>query len=247
LHLRINHIQHHGLQLRYGDGRRLRDKSALLFIAGSGATLESVEPLAITLSRLRIGLLVLEPAGVGGSQRPRRPPRFSTYATQQAELLDELGLEQVAVMGHSWGGALAQQLARDHATRVVRLILACTSAGMVMMPGTPRALAGFLRPRLYRAEPDAPRPLPGVKLDLEGLAWQVLAGTGWTSIHWLHRLVMPTLVVAGKRDELVPLVNARLLAARIPNAQLRVLPDAGHLFPFTRPVQTAQIVAEFLA
>jgi pimeloyl-ACP methyl ester carboxylesterase len=81
---------------------------------------------------------------------------------------------------------------------------------------------------------------------MEGLGWQVLAGAGWTSIHWLHRLTMPTLVLAGKKDELVPLVNSRLLASRIPDARLQVLPDAGHLFPLTHPEATARIVADFM-
>ena len=78
-----------------------------------------------------------------------------------------------------------------------------------------------------------------------GYYWQLFAGLGWTSIHWLHKIKQPTLVLAGDDDPLIPLVNMRMLAWRIPNSQLHVLDD-GHLFLITRAETVAPIIMKFL-
>ena len=78
-----------------------------------------------------------------------------------------------------------------------------------------------------------------------GYYWQLFAGLGWTSIHWLHKIRQPTLVLAGDDDPLIPLVNMRMLAWRIPNAQLHIIDD-GHLFLITRAEAVAPIIMKFL-
>src|SRR5438128_456770 len=65
-----------------------------------------------------------------------------------------------------------------------------------------------------------------------GYYGQLLAGLGWTSIYWLHRLRQPTLVLAGKDDPIVPPINARIMARLIPNATFQLF-KGGHLFPLT--------------
>jgi len=74
---------------------------------------------------------------------------------------------------------------------------------------------------------------------------QLYALTGWTSVHWLHTLSQPTLVMAGSDDPIVPLVNARLLARLIPDARLEVF-DCGHLFLLTRLAQSVETIESFL-
>ena len=146
------------------------------------------------------------------------------------------------VLGVSFGGALAQELAFRHPERVRRLILCATSPGLIAVP--PKPLPALLlmtpvryyHPRIFRAtmpriaggrtarDPEVLERQAGVRLakppDLLGYAYQLYAATGWTSIHWLHRLTQPTLVIAGDDDRSIPLVNARLLARRIPDARL---------------------------
>jgi poly(3-hydroxyalkanoate) depolymerase len=78
-----------------------------------------------------------------------------------------------------------------------------------------------------------------------GYYWQLFAGLGWTSIHWLHKIRQPTLVLAGDDDPLIPLINMRVLAWRIPNAQLHIIDD-GHLFLITRAEAVAPIIMKFL-
>jgi len=99
----------------------------------------------------------------------------------------------------------------------------------------------------FRHDPDA------VDKHLRHVQWssdhgyylQLLALAGWTSLPWLGSLSQPTLVLAGSDDPLVPVINAKLLAKRIPNSRLVVLED-GHLFLVTCPARSARLVGEFL-
>jgi len=79
-----------------------------------------------------------------------------------------------------------------------------------------------------------------------GYAYQLYAVAGWTSLPWLHRLRQPSLVVAGERDPSVPLGNARILAARIPDARLHVVRGGGHLFLLDEPETAAGAIRAFL-
>jgi pimeloyl-ACP methyl ester carboxylesterase len=79
-----------------------------------------------------------------------------------------------------------------------------------------------------------------------GYVYQLLAGVGWTSIHWLHKLRQPTLVLAGSDDPLVPPVNARILSLLIPNNRLHIVPGGGHLFMLHCLDQVVPIIEAFL-
>ncbi len=180
-------------------------------------------------------------------------------------MLDYLDYGQVNAVGVSWGGALAQQFAYDYPERCKKLILAATAAGAFMVPGKPKVLWLMASPRRYIQPSHVVRIAPMIyggsfrrdsKLAAEhaskvrsagklGYYWQLFAGLGWTSIHWLHKIRQPTLVLAGDDDPLIPLVNMRMLAWRIPNAQLHIIDD-GHLFLITRAEAVAPIIMKFL-
>jgi len=76
--------------------------------------------------------------------------------------------------------------------------------------------------------------------------YQLLAGVGWTSIHWLHKLKQPTLVMAGSDDPLVPPVNARILSLLIPNNRLHIVAGGGHLFMLHCLDDVIPVIREFL-
>jgi poly(3-hydroxyalkanoate) depolymerase len=195
--------------------------------------------------------IAFDAPGTGRSDTPRKPLRMRGLAQIVNELLETLGHERVDVLGYSFGGAVAQQLAHDAPHRVRRLILAATTAGFVSLPGSPLALVHMLSPRRYYSERNiraalsaiaggrasrdpqfveqhvadrlaSPPPFWGYQLQLYSM-------TGWTSAHWLRSLRAPTLVMAGNDDPLVPLANAKFLASRIPMARLHVVDGAGHL------------------
>jgi poly(3-hydroxyoctanoate) depolymerase len=253
-----------GLRLRVssiaGDGR------PLLLVAGIGANVEMWRPLRGALGPR--ATIAFDAPGTGRSQTPRRPLRMRGLATVVAKLLDALGEAEVDVLGYSFGGALAQQLARDRPGRVGRLILAGTSAGMVSVPAAPHVLALMTTPWRYYSARHLRLVLPVIaggrtareprvlldhmadRLDLPpsllGYQWQLAAITGWTSAHWLHRIQQPTLVLAGDDDPVVPLANARLLACRIPRARLHVVRGGGHLFLIDQPHDVVDVVSAFL-
>ena len=163
---------------------------------------------------------------------------------------------------------MAQELTLRNPHRVRRLVLASTMCGLGGVPGTPLALAvlatplRYYSPRFMRA---TARWVYGPVHDSDGTLmrhqivarrsrpptlWgylsQLYAVTGWTSLPWLHRITAPTLVLSGANDPVVPPVNARILAARIPNATVHVVPDTGHLLLMERAPQCAALIAEFL-
>ncbi|SHL27613.1 poly(3-hydroxyalkanoate) depolymerase [Phytopseudomonas punonensis] len=241
------------------------DKVPLLIFNGIGANLELVMPFVNALDKDQ-EIIAFDVPGVGGSSTPSIPYRFPGLAKLAARMLDYLDYGQVNAIGVSWGGALAQQFARDYPERCKKLVLAATSAGAVMIPGKPKVLWRMASPRRYlqpsygvhiaadiyggafRRDPKlalshASKVRSGGKL---GYYWQLFAGMGWTSIHWLHKIRQPTLVLAGDDDPIIPLLNMRLLAWRIPNSELHVIDD-GHLFLVTRAEVVAPIIMKFLA
>lgn len=257
-------IELNGQYLRTAVRPGKREIPPLLIFNGIGANLELVFPFAQALDP-ELEIIAFDIPGVGGSSTPMLPSRFSGLAALAARMLDYLDYGQVNVVGVSWGGALAQQFARDFPERCKKLILAATSAGAVMVPGRPHVLWKMASPRRYiqpsygaQIAPDiyggAFRRDPGLahrhaskvrSSGKVGYYWQLFAGLGWTSIHWLHRIRQPTLVLAGDDDPIIPLVNMRLLAWRIPNAELHVIDD-GHLFLVTRAESVAPIVMRLL-
>jgi poly(3-hydroxyalkanoate) depolymerase len=253
-----------GLRLRVAERRG--DGTPLLLIMGIGAHLGMWGPLERQLDGRHV--IAFDAPGTGGSDRPRLPARMGGLARIVEALLDALGHDVVDVLGVSFGGALAQELALRHAERVRRLVLCATSSGMIAVP--PKPLPALLlmtpvryyHPMIFRAtmpriaggrtarDPEVLARQAGARLakppDVLGYAYQLYAATGWTSVHWLHRLTQPTLVIAGDDDRAIPLVNARLLARRIPDARLLVVKGGGHLFVIDEPASVVGEIATFL-
>lgn len=258
-------------KLRVGDvdlrvAHRGEGGTPLLLLNGIGAHIDMWGPLERRLGGRE--LIAFDAPGTGDSPRPSRPLRMGGIATIVRDLIDALGHDQVDLLGVSFGGALAQQVAKDHPQRVRRLVLCATSAGFVGVPPKPLpalfllsparyyhpALFRFMLPRIVGGktarEPHVLAAQAGPRLsrppDLLGYALQIYATSGWTSIHWLHTLHQPTLVVAGEDDRAIPLANARLLARRIPDARLHVVADGGHLFVLDEPENVTGVIEDFL-
>lgn len=238
----------------------------LLMFNGIGANLELALPFMEALAGHGQGTLIFDVPGVGGSPNPAAPYRPSTLARLAYDLLLVLGITtQVDVAGVSWGGGLAQQFARQYPAICRKLILVATTPGVVMLPGKLSAIFKMIGPRRYldkgymrtvagelyggafRKDPSLiHKHAAAMKGATQtGYLMQLMAMTGWTSLHWLHTLQMPTLVLSGTDDPLINVFNARMLVNRIPNARLALI-DEGHLFVVTQPEETAQIVLEFL-
>lgn len=236
----------------------------LLVFNGIGASLELVMPFVEALDP-DLEVIAFDAPGVGESPTPFFPYRFDGLARTVAKMLDVLGYEQVSVIGVSWGGALAQQFAYDYPDRCKRLVLAATAMGMFMVPASPSVLLKMSSPRRYLdpsyAEKIAPEIYGGMfrtnpalckaigerpkSVNTIGYYYQLFAAMYWTSIHWLHRLKQPTLILAGSDDPIIPLVNMRVLANLIPDSTLHVIDD-GHLFLVTQAKTVTPLITNFL-
>jgi poly(3-hydroxyalkanoate) depolymerase len=247
---------------------RIGQGEPLLLINGLGANLEMWQPLVRELAGER-ELIGFDLPGTGRSARPRWPLRMPQLARLVTELLDELGHEQLDVLGYSLGGIVAQELAHRAPGRIRRLILCATTPGLPSVPPDPIVTAFMLTPARYwnRQLAELILPIiaggrtardPGVlRAGLEkrlveppsalGYLYQLYALSGWSSHPWIRTVPHQALVLHGDRDPVVPLVNGRYLADALPHGRLEVVKGAGHLFLLDEPASVTSALASFLA
>ena len=208
--------------------------------------------------------IAFDPPGIGRSEMPRYPQTMWALADFGNAVLDELGLASAHVLGASFGGAVAQQMAFSHPRRVRRLVLASTSFGGFAKPGNLEAMWHFIHPRTYhperlervagamfggrlRTEPELVRSMH-IKRPTNTLAalYRMAPLFGWTSLPWLWAIRQPTLVIAGDDDPITPLVNHRVIAMLMPRATLRVMKGGGHLVLLDSAEQVGPVITSFL-
>ena len=237
----------------------------LVLCNGIGASLDLLQPFIDEVDP-RIEVMTFDVPGVGGSPLPKVPYNFALLACLVGKLLDRLGYDRFDALGISWGGGLAQQLAFQNPRRCRRLVLASTGTGMLMLPAHPRVLVKMLTTRRYSDPTYAKAIAPGlyggrmrrrsedathVLIEQEhlgpsfGYFLQLLAGVGWTSLPALPLVRQPTLILAGNDDPIIPLANARIMRALLPNATLHVFDD-GHLGLLTSADKLGPLVSRFL-
>ncbi|AXE64434.1 poly(3-hydroxyalkanoate) depolymerase [Hyphomonas sp. CACIAM 19H1] len=233
----------------------------LVFFNGIGANLELASGLGDMFPDREI--LTLDVPGVGGSPVTQWPYRHWMLARWIRKLVDRYGIDEMDVMGVSWGGALAQQFAFQYRSRVKRLILCATTAGVTMIPGRPASLSKmvdtrrysdpeFMRENFAKLYGDAADGAAGGHIDSlmppdpKGYLYQMLAFAGWSSLPFIRFLRMPALVIMGDADTIVPLANGHILNFALPDARLEVIEGGGHLFLVTRADETAAIIQGFL-
>jgi poly(3-hydroxyalkanoate) depolymerase len=252
------------------DGRTLRvavwraskasPKLPILFFNGIGANIEAMAPLAEHLDDR--DFITFDMPGIGGSPDPVVPYNAILMSRIAALLLDRFEMPLVDVMGVSWGGAMAQQFAIQNTVRTNKLILIATSAGMLMVPGNPAALLKMADPRRY-IDPDYMakhfKTLYGGMVGNKGehinrlkppsktgYFYQLMAMMGWTSAPFLPFLKTETLIMMGGDDQIVPVANGKFLNFLIPNSELLVIEDGGHLFLLSHVEQSIAAIRGFL-
>jgi 3-oxoadipate enol-lactonase len=236
----------------------------LMLIHGLMMTGEMFEPV-IEHFATRHRVILPDLRGHGRSRGLPPPYTAAQLASDLARLLDHLGLGSAIVLGYSQGGAIAQQLALDYPKRCDRLILACTYAFNM---ATPREwLEGHLAPPLIR--------LLGIRrLAQLGISQSALKNLDQGRTDWLTGLMAaqdlslmitafreamafdsrrrlaeikcPTLVIAGSKDQGVPIHHAKMLHEGIPGSRLVVINGADHALIWTHPGEFMQVTDEFL-
>lgn len=238
----------------------------LLLVMGMSFSSRAWGPLGETLSA-DFRVVVFDNRGAGGSGAPLRPYGMGDLADDAAAVLDSAGVEAAHAFGISMGGMIALELALRHPARVKAMALGGTFAGWreSRKPSAPVVgdlLAGTVLSRLgshrliARAlvadgtrETDFARFAAWIenagRVRPHVLAQQLAAVTGHDAASRLGEIRVPTLVLAGAEDRLVPVENSRRIAEAIPGARLVLLPGAGHCFPFERFEATVRELTDF--
>ncbi|MHB1138230.1 MAG: alpha/beta fold hydrolase [Microthrixaceae bacterium] len=248
----------------HGDGPRV------LFLNGSGSTIDRVRPVIDVLAT-RCTVAIHDQRGMGRSSVPTPPYTMADYACDAVELVDSLGWDRCAVLGISFGGMVAQELAVTRPDRVERLALLCTSPGGPTTSSYPlhelRSLEPEQRAELAMtlldsrfAEPgwfdDHPGDLGLVTLLAEqqdaqltpeqqvGADAQMAARRGHDVRDRLRLITCPTLVASGTYDGIAPPSNGAVIAESIAGAEQRCY-EGGHAF-FVQDPRALPDVLDFL-
>jgi pimeloyl-ACP methyl ester carboxylesterase len=232
------------------------DAPPLILLEGMGGDIPGWRRNIPVLAR-ELRVIAYDFRGNGNSDEPPGPATMATFVDDTLALLDFLDIDRVHVYGQSFGGMVAQEMALTSPERVRSLILGCTHAGSrralrrrgsKVPKGEPwRAMYSLSFPdrhpghvaedlRIGRAQPKHP----------EGGRRQWEAMQGFDSFDRLPSLRVPTLVLHGTEDQAIPVENARLLAERIPDAELVLLQGAGHLYHSERAEDADAAVLDFL-
>ncbi|TCC54151.1 poly(3-hydroxyalkanoate) depolymerase [Kribbella capetownensis] len=255
-----------GQRIRYDIRPGNRRKTPLLLCCGIGAAFEVLQTVIDAMDPDR-EVIRFDVPGVGGSPVGLLPYPFPILAWIVERMLRQLGYDEVDVLGLSWGGALAQQLAVQHRRRVRRLVLVSTATGMLMVPGRPATLVRMVTPRRFR-DPEYAAGVAGFlyggsarrhATDIRtmfknqayagsrrGYLFQLMAGAAWTSLPFLGLIQQPTLVLSGDDDPIIPIANARILATLIRHAELHLY-HGGHVELVTEAPNLVPVITEYLS
>ena len=245
-------VQTGAVELYY---ERAGSGSPLLFISGTGSDLRNKPNVFDGPLVKAFDVIGYDQRGLGRSSKPDVNYSMADYADDAAALLDEIGLPSAKVVGVSFGGMVAQELAIRHPGKVERLVLACTSPGGAGGASYPfhdiqhlegEARAKFLIPisdtrrdaAWVAANPDtyaqlvalgSSDPFAGEPNREMGARRQLEARAGHDTWDRLGRIACPTLIAAGRFDGVALPATQDRMAGRIPGARLRFF-EGGHLF-----------------
>jgi pimeloyl-ACP methyl ester carboxylesterase len=244
----------------------------LLFLNGSGQSLEGARPLVDAIAT-RFDLVAHDQRGLGRTSVPPGPYSMADYAADAAAVLDHVGWRSCRVMGVSFGGMVAQELAVTWPERVERLALLCTSPGGAGGASYPLHEVADLAPAeraarmlpLYdsRFTPDWLAERAADRALVDRMAAAARDGEGKSDeqrrgereqldarrrhdvTERLGAIRCPTLVACGRYDGLAPPANSEAIVARVAGAELRVY-DGGHGF-FAQDRRALPEIFDFLS
>ena len=225
----------------------------LVLIRGLGSNADHWYPQIPALSS-RFRVVSFDNRGIGRSDKPNNPYTISMMAEDTAGLMDAIGIPRAHIMGLSMGGMVAQEFALRFPDKVHGLVLACTHCGGGKDVPPSQEISALFKEFVATASPDAAQKAGkclfaestfsnapelvrayqqvSAKFPPEAKTliyqWEAIKGHDtWTR---LHRIQAPTLVITGAEDLLIVPENSKILAEKIPGAQLRIIPGGGHQF-----------------
>jgi pimeloyl-ACP methyl ester carboxylesterase len=239
----------------------------LLLVPGLGVTCRAWDPVLPELAR-HFTLILIDNRGLGNSEAKRPARCTADLSTDLLELMDYLQLDRAHVMGLSLGGIISQRFAVDHSARIDRLVLvSCAERFSPYLRQTALMLGHALRRfswegyvRAMEVLSTSPEYLDAneklveqrmqakceEKLDRRNVAGQLRCIAGSELALEDDRILVPTLVMAGEDDRLIPACYARRMAEKIPDAKFISIPRCGHNPFVEKPDEVLPPIIEFL-
>jgi pimeloyl-ACP methyl ester carboxylesterase len=236
-----------------GDGRPV-----LLLHGGAGP--QSVEKFAALLAEAGPARVIVPVhPGFGGTPRPAALDSMRGLAAVYAQLLTDLGLSGVTVVGNSIGGWIAAEIALLGSPLVSGTVLvdaaglqlaADPAADFFSLTMDQVADLAYYRPDDFRIDvaslPDqAKAAMAGNQAALAVYGGAAMADPGL--LDRLPAIASSVLVVWGAADRMIPVAHGRAYAAAIPGARFRLITEAGHLPQLETPNELLQLITEFAA
>jgi 3-oxoadipate enol-lactonase len=259
----VPYISHDGTKLYWNEGG---SGPPILLIMGLSFTHEMWGRVLPSLMP-RFRTIFFDNRGMGRSDVPPGPYSIRQMASDAVAVLDAAGAPAAHIVGASMGGMIAQEIALRYPQRVLSLVLGCTSysglfarwphfrfgpRGVKWSRAARLERERALRPLLYadttpeeRIEEDL-RVRCACNWSYRGFFNQLVGVLRWTSYYRLPRLRVPTLVMHGDQDHLVPVQNGMTLASRIPGARFQLIQNAGHILTTDQPEACMEALLTFL-
>ena len=203
-----------------------------------------------------------------GASPPMSALTWPNLSDMLVRVLDDVGVEQVTVIGLSMGGFIAQQFAADHDDRVEQVVLAGTTAQFGR--GSKSFIDDYLKTRLEPLDdgdtpadfaPAVVKRLLSKDVSAETMAIAVSSMSRispeayrdaleclvtWNFVDYLDEIEAPALCIAARDDVTAPVAALEALAERLPNARLEVIDNCQHLMNLDRPTEFNALVRRFL-
>lgn len=239
----------------------------ILLIMGLGVTSDLWHRTRPILAK-HFRAVALDNRGVGRSDVPTGPYSIPLMSSDAAAVLDAAEVQSAHVFGMSMGGMIAQQFALQYPSRVRSLILGCTSAGgpnavradedatQMLMARSKMSNEQALEapvPFIYDSETARERIDEDIAIrrawfpSAEGYTAQLKGILAWEADTRIPAIRVPTLVIHGESDRLVPPGNGKRIAERIPGAKLMIIPHASHIFTTDQTEVAHDAILSFLA
>jgi len=227
----------------------------LLLVMGLGGGSANWAPELVAELARSFRTIIYDNRGTGLSDKPDVPYSLEMFAADAVAILDDLNIQRTHLFGVSMGGMIAQEIALRYASRLQTLTLGCTTfGGKNAVPPPAESVKLLTAPRdglsdeevirrgwplaytsayikNHRAELEASIPRLLVNATPTFIFKRHLDATyGLRTYERLPQISMPTLVITGAQDVLIPARNSEILAERIPEAKLHIIPNAGHAF-----------------